>query len=222
MAPEEVSLYEVVTNATSLLTGLTITNLIINSLCAVIIVHLLDFRCSSIKTFIYQTLNDAAIGFVTGATIFATMVTKDWFTGHVFCVCNVIINNGIIDLTYVKFYNRKLDKFKQFSKVLTVFKTTRLMLFVAWLLTLIYCSVVLKEGELGLPSETIGFGAAEGGEQAEKLHGFVIMGDRRTVITVFFPNLILGLLFIRLHMKAYTSSSPEEMCEEKIEEKDII
>ena len=223
MALEEKSLYDVVTNAISLLTGLTIVNLIINSLCTVVIVHLLhvDFQCSSIKTFIYQTLNDVVIGFVTGAAIFATMVIKDWFIGHVFCVSNVIINNGIIDLTYVRFYNSKLEKCKELSKVLTVFKTTRLVLFVAWLLVLIYCIAVLDKWELDLNRETIGFGAVnmvKGGGKLESLHELWIVGDRRAMITVFFPNLILGLLLIRLHVKAYASiGTPEEIFTEKIE-----
>ena len=216
MALKEISLYEVVTNPTSILTGLTITNLIINSLCAVVIVHLKDLHCTSIKTFIYQTLKDAFIGFVTSGAIFATMVTKDWFTGHVFCVCNVIINNGIIDLTYVRIYNRNLDKYREFSKVLTIFKITRLVLFAAWLLALIYCIAVLDQGILGSPGETR-FEVVEGGGKLEKLHDLQIIGDRRAMITLFFPNLILGLLLIYLHAEAYRSSPPIEMFADKIE-----
>ena len=61
----------------------------------------------------------------------------------------------------------------------------------------------------------------KGGGNLERLHELWIIGDRRARTTVFFPNLILGLLLIRLHVKAYASiGTQEEIFTEKIEKND--
>lgn len=191
--------YQIITDSPSLLTAVTVTIVFINSLCAVVFMHLLNFRSSvSTKTLIFQAMIYSAFGLTTCTIIFSATAAPDWFATHVFCFCHVIITNILIDLTLVRIYKKKFDtrKCSEVWKILSVLKKVRIVLFGAWLMTSIYCCTV--------PPERAG-------------ESFVFEGKRTlttllVLIIVIIPAFVLAILLILL--REVTSKPTPELLEE--------
>ncbi len=183
----------------SLISGLTVTNLIINSIMTVMLYNiLLDSQHDkfSVRNSIWFTAHSIAVGFITGATIFAVMLTKYYVIGHIVCVCNVVIINSIIDLTFNKLVPVKIqDVYVCNYQVTSWLKALRIGIFCAWLMVLLYC--ILVEDLAGRVS---------GAKQRPGIHGLLIIGDMQAMITVGLPNFILLLLVLRLYIKTFESS----------------
>ena len=209
-------LYQVITDSPSLLTAVTIIIVTINSLCSVVIMHLLHFKSSvSTKFLTFQAMIYTAFGFATGAIIFTTTAAQDWFATHMFCVCHVIITNVLIDLTLVRIFKKQFDKCSEVWKILSVIKKVRVALFGTWLMTSIYCFAVYQV-ENGVPEEATELGTVES----------VVFEGRRALITflvliiVIIPTFVLAFLLILL-LEITSKSTNERLEERKVEKLNV-
>ena len=180
-------------DAASLITGIVVGNLFVNTFVAVTLYYLADVvnatkshkdsppSSTITKTLYGHYLFLIAVGFASGAAMRSSIVCQYWLVGHVFCVATVILNNAVVDLTYAALSELSHLR-RQHPWLMNAVRVTRGFIIALWMTTLLYCILVLDRYD-GVTT------------QVED------MTDTREVI-VFLPPVLVNSLFVWMYIKS--------------------